>query len=1215
MYQNVADDAISAGESANFIISQMKAFGLEAEDATHIIDALNEVSNTQAVSSADLANNLGKASAAMALGNNTYEQALSMMTAITEINRSGAKSARALVSVQSRLTQVLDEQSSTGKALVEIYDGLGIALKDQNGQLRPTFEIFKDLAAVWPNLTTNQRDYIALTQAGANQTSNFVALMDNFDAALKAEATAMESSGSAARENAAYMESLEAQTTQLKATFQDFANNVIDKELVSSILTLANDGLGALNTEGGKTITQWVLLTGVLTGGLTIYGQIASKLISAAKSGLTFTSAITGAGTAASGAAVGFGTLATTALPIAAILAGVAIAGWEVYKWYKETHKPLQEYTDEIQANTQQLEQNRDRLAEIEQMSWDKKTPDILDEYDALVKQNDELQRNIDLLEDRRTKQATRQARKGGEVETGGSYYTAVGFDDATQYKTAEDAYLSLASANYLIVDSAEDAKKQLEAMGITLQENAEMVKVDADAYNEDLTASMQNYVDQLNSTHSLNQDQLRDFESLKTEVGERVAGLQQLQAEGETLTDSEQALIAVYEQLIQAEADATDFTEKYGEAQKLTLAQVDLLISKFPEARDQITKVGDAYYYTGNGALNAASSIMDANGNIVADEKATVDAVIAQIQRQLDAYAELIRVKRAVYAGYVKSGQKDSELGRQAEAEWVAAAEAWNEVQQARLNISSALATGRVTYSGNRKDTGIGTGASKATKATTKKATDLALEEFKNLQKDLEHQRELGLIKEEEYYDKLERLVKDYKAKATAHMKEYGTDVDTINRNMYQYEEEIYKGRAKLADDLAEQQKKDAEEAAKAQKEALEQQKSDYETAINYVIKQIDKEIDKLQDLRNQTEQYYDDKIDALNDANDELERQIQYEQLLNNLAQAKDKQLYVFQNGQFQYVQDVEAIASAQAELDAYERDEALRKEVENLETLKDQALASIDKQIEGWEKYKEEWEGVTTQYQEQQDKLLAEQVLGIEMEQSNWETRLANVQSFVDQYNAILSQLNSGTTISSTSNAVGGGGANIASGSGGWSGIAHDNSSNSDRDEVIKNNTSTGKGRDYLAEAIAAADKGDIDKAYALLDERDKKLDAQGRNSAGGVNKEESRDIINTHLDGYVTSKHATGTLSAPGGLSLVGERGPELRVLNSGDGIIPADATRNLWDWAAYSPKDFMGRMGSDNIFHIGNIALPNVTDAKSFVNGLKQLAYQRAYKRA
>ncbi len=40
MYTNVADEALSAGESANFIISQMKAFNLEASDAEHIIDAV-----------------------------------------------------------------------------------------------------------------------------------------------------------------------------------------------------------------------------------------------------------------------------------------------------------------------------------------------------------------------------------------------------------------------------------------------------------------------------------------------------------------------------------------------------------------------------------------------------------------------------------------------------------------------------------------------------------------------------------------------------------------------------------------------------------------------------------------------------------------------------------------------------------------------------------------------------------------------------------------------------------------------------------------------------------------------------------------------------------------------------------------------------------------------------------------------------------------------
>lgn len=94
MYQNVADEAISAGESADFIISQMKEFNIEAEDAEHIIDAINEVSNNFAVSSTDLATNIGKASAALVVGDNTMEESLGLMTAIVEITRNGAKASR-----------------------------------------------------------------------------------------------------------------------------------------------------------------------------------------------------------------------------------------------------------------------------------------------------------------------------------------------------------------------------------------------------------------------------------------------------------------------------------------------------------------------------------------------------------------------------------------------------------------------------------------------------------------------------------------------------------------------------------------------------------------------------------------------------------------------------------------------------------------------------------------------------------------------------------------------------------------------------------------------------------------------------------------------------------------------------------------------------------------------------------------------------------------
>lgn len=85
LYQNIADEEISTGDASNFIISQLKAFNMEANQSMHTIDAVNEVANNFAVSSADIATNLPKASAALANGNVTFEQSIGLMTAITEI--------------------------------------------------------------------------------------------------------------------------------------------------------------------------------------------------------------------------------------------------------------------------------------------------------------------------------------------------------------------------------------------------------------------------------------------------------------------------------------------------------------------------------------------------------------------------------------------------------------------------------------------------------------------------------------------------------------------------------------------------------------------------------------------------------------------------------------------------------------------------------------------------------------------------------------------------------------------------------------------------------------------------------------------------------------------------------------------------------------------------------------------------------------------------
>lgn len=78
LYQNIADAEISAGDAASFIISQMKAFGVEANNATSILDKVNEVSNNFAVSSTDISSALTKQSASLAAYGNDLNESIAL---------------------------------------------------------------------------------------------------------------------------------------------------------------------------------------------------------------------------------------------------------------------------------------------------------------------------------------------------------------------------------------------------------------------------------------------------------------------------------------------------------------------------------------------------------------------------------------------------------------------------------------------------------------------------------------------------------------------------------------------------------------------------------------------------------------------------------------------------------------------------------------------------------------------------------------------------------------------------------------------------------------------------------------------------------------------------------------------------------------------------------------------------------------------------------
>lgn len=1163
MFQNVADESISTGDAAQFLISQLIAFnqntGDVAGNAMHIADSLNSVANAFAVGTGDLATGLKVVASTSSAMGNSLEQTIGLMTAITEQTKNASKASRGLNSIMANLAQVLDDASSNGKKITEIFEQLGVEMYE-NGQLKSGYDLLAGLSEKWDTLDNNSQKYIATTIAGTTQLNNFLALMNNFDHAVSATNTALDSQGSAMRENDAYMESIQAKLSQLQSTFQDFANNVISSDLAKAVLDLANGLLQIANTDLGQIVTQIVLLTGLGWGATSLVKALGIFKVGIAQFA-AFVPILKNIGLAASGAAgpiMAVGSAASFALPIILALASALVVGGALWKATEDSRKSFGELKTEIGNTNDKLQTNKERLKEINNLPWNERTQEILDEKEALEKENGELQTQIDKLETLSKKKAE-QALSGGyvtgeRIQVAGITGQYAGRFDAGLQGQSFESYEELVKYldNY-IPGASKKTRQELEELGVSFETVQGQVYKTGEAYEQDLIQQANELSNKLKTNHQLTDEDLEQYNEVTSKL-DTLAQAHQLVGDNSTAArDALDGLNSSYK-------NAVEYTQKYGEASTESSRKVTDLVNSLAVAASQSGKTKAAFYQ-----LVASEKVFNNTSLNVSEKIAALQQLAAQAGITTTLLIASSTATHDQMSGYIRTQMMKGMSESQATQSYL---------QSIYKEFMSFVP---------QTPTSVPTGPSSSPKSSaTKKYTDKALEQFKSLQKDIEHQLNLGEITEEEYYAKLEELVKQYKTNATAHMKEYGLNVNQINQNMYQYEEEIYKGRAKLADNLAEQQKKAAEEAAQAEKEALEKQRSDYERAVNYIVSKIEEQISKLEQQKSDIEKFYDDQIQALQDTNDELERQIQYEQLLNNLAQAKDKGLYVFSNGQFQYIQDVEAISAAQAELDAYERDEALRKEVENLNKLKDQATASIDTQIKQWEKYKEEWSNVVDQYDEEQNRLLASQVLGIDTEKANWETRLANAQDFVDKYNSIMAKLNAEGTTTATS---GGGYSFSGGGSGGWT--------EAEMNEGFVSSGGSSKGSKKSVSQMRSEANAALAKSKAT---------GQKVSLGGGVSIDYSR-----------VNKHAKGTLGTPGGLSLVGEQGPELRVLGQGDGVLPADITRNLWDWGKINPSNIGGN--TTHIFNIDNLTLPNVNDAKSLVTGLKNLAYQRAYKRA
>ena len=1239
MFQNVADEQISAGDAADFLISQLIAFNgtgpQSVENAEHIVDAVNAVSNAYSVSSGDLAQALSVVASSSSAMGNSFEETLAVVTAITEQTRSASKAARGTNTIFANLAQVLDDNSSNGKKILEIYKNLELTMFDTNGQLKSGYELLSELSKKWPDLDSNTQKYIATTLAGTNQLNNFLALMNNFQHATDATTTALESQGSAVQENNRYLESIAAKVSALKATFQDLSNNVISDEFVKRVLDFANDLLKIANTDFGRVITQ-ILLISTATWGA---GELlkVSKLLPTIIGQFTSLGTIAGAAGAAGGitsmadaAAAASLVLESSLLPailaVVVIGAGLVAAFKAIDAATADSRKSFSELGEDIEKNTSKLETNKQRLEEINALPWNEKTTEILSEKDALEKENEELQKQIDKYEKLQQKKAKNTIAGGTISETRygiSSESTGLGKADLVRATNVNfSSYEELVKyLDQYIPDASKKTKAELEALGIVFETNEQQVYKVGDSYENELIARAKELDEALKNNHELTTEQQEDYEEVTKKLGDLADAHDILGDSQNSAKDTLESLNTTYETYTTLASNAAGQTA-------LTDEQVTALTSKYPQLASAISEVNGQHYLN----INALQNVTGATAEEV---KETYDAIAALTifnNTGLDVTQKVNEMVRLANAAGIAGASVSSVLGNVTARNHIIAKlkkQGYTLEQAQQLADDEYLKsvwgqwTSTTDFSSKISQKGssyipssAGTSAKKSSDAATKSqkkektAVELSTEAWKeqlSLLKDkLELLEKSGATDQEQINQMIaiQKAIHEQADKYRAlNLSNESEEVRQLGILWWDYANDISDLRKKMADEKKKQDDEDeAEEKERLEKakaraeelyetekklweERLEKQKSDYETAVNVVLKKIDEEVEKLNKQRDETEKFYDDQIQALQDTNDELDRQIQKEQLLENLAKAQDKTLYVFKDGRFQYLQDTEAIAEAQAQLDAYNREEALRKETENLNKQKENALKAIDAQIEGWNKYREQWEKVTTDYQEQQDKLIAQQVLGIDLEQKNWQTRLTNVQDFVDKYNNILSQLDAGYPkkledyykdqgLNSDGTAWDGSGYDPGTGSGG---------SLRDDGKVDYKDDSPGK---------------DMDK------DRDGYVDSDWLEDNGAP------DWVS---NAAAARGHANGTLSAEPGLSLVGERGPELRVLGGGEGIIPADITRNLWNWGKINPGAFAQSM--NNVFNIDNLSLPSVTNAQNFIAGLRQMAYQRAYQRA
>lgn len=303
VYYHVGDDLSDIGEASDSIISTMHGFGIEAENAMNIVDKFNEVGNNFAISSSGIGQALLRSASAMAEAGNTIDESIGLITAANSVVQNPESVGTAMKTLSLRIRGAKVELEDAGedvdgmassvselqKKLLALTGGKVNIMLDEN-TFKNTTEILREMSAVWDDMTDVNRAAALELLGGKRQANVLAAVIKNFKTVEDVIQTSSNSAGSALKENAKYMDSIQGRVDRFTNSLQTMWMNALNSDAVKFIVDVGNgliniiDKLGLINTLAGAIAAKFAFSNkskfgNLFTGNLSdVPSQISEKL-------------------------------------------------------------------------------------------------------------------------------------------------------------------------------------------------------------------------------------------------------------------------------------------------------------------------------------------------------------------------------------------------------------------------------------------------------------------------------------------------------------------------------------------------------------------------------------------------------------------------------------------------------------------------------------------------------------------------------------------------------------------------------------------------------------------------------------------------------------------------------------------------------------------------------------------------------------------------